>query len=129
MNKDGLKFPEGFLWGTATSAHQIEGGNTNNQWWVFEQETGNIKNNDTSEKACDHWNKFEQDFDLIKELNNNAYRFSIEWSRIFPKPHQKDHKAIEQYHKMLDALLERNITPLKVKLNFGIPSMSLILFP
>ena len=97
-----LKFPKGFLWGTATAAHQIEGHNDNNNWWTFEQKPGNIKNGDTSEIACDHWNRYQDDFDWIKKLNNNAYRMSIEWSRIFPKPHEKDPEAIEHYHNMLD---------------------------
>ncbi|MFW9929824.1 MAG: glycoside hydrolase family 1 protein [Candidatus Thorarchaeota archaeon] len=110
MNAD-LKFPKGFLWGTATSAHQVEGNNKNNNWWQWEQQEGRIKEGQSSEIACDHWDRYNEDFDLITKLNNNAYRMSIEWSRIFPKPHITDQEAIEHYHKMLDELHNRNITP------------------
>ncbi|MFX0116208.1 MAG: glycoside hydrolase family 1 protein [Candidatus Hodarchaeota archaeon] len=111
MSKRSLTFPKGFLWGTATSAHQIEGSNKNNQWWLFEQQDGRIRNNDSAEVACDHWNRFEEDFALLTKFNQKAYRFSVEWSRIFPESHQKDSEAIEHYHKMLDALLARKIIP------------------
>ena len=69
------KFPEGFFWGTATSAHQIEGGQ-NNDW--IEWEPGKINDGTLSGQACDSWNRYSEDFDLIQKLNNNAYRFSIE---------------------------------------------------
>ncbi len=121
MNVKELIFPNGFLWGTATSAHQIEGGNTNNQWWEFEQTPGHILNNDSSKIACDHWNRYEKDFDLIKKINNNAYRMSIEWSRIYPEKHQLNYEALEHYHKMIDALIERNITPFVTLLHFTWP--------
>lgn len=116
-----LQFPKGFLWGTATAAHQIEGGNTNNNWWLFEKRPGAIKNGDSSVKACDHWNRFEKDFDLIKKLNGNSYRMSIEWSRIYPSPGQVDKKALGHYHKMIDALLKRKITPFITLLHFTTP--------
>lgn len=111
ISKQSLEFPTGFLWESATSAHQIEGENKNNQWWTFEQQERRIRNNDTSEIACDHWNRFEEDFSLLTDLNQNAYRFSVEWSRIFPEAGEKDSDAIERYHKMIDALLKRGITP------------------
>ncbi|MFW9917741.1 MAG: glycoside hydrolase family 1 protein, partial [Candidatus Thorarchaeota archaeon] len=110
MHNSALTFPKGFLWGVATSAHQIEGGNKNNQWWKAESER-RIKNGDTSEIACDHWNRYEEDFAFLTEMNLNAYRFSLEWSRVFPEPGEKDPEAIEHYHKMIDALLKRKITP------------------
>jgi len=121
MAQKKIQFPKGFLWGTATAAHQIEGGNTNNNWWHFEQRPGAIKNNDSSRVACDHWNRYEKDFDLIKKLNNNAYRMSIEWSRIFPGPGVVDRKALGHYHGMIDALLKRKITPFVTLLHFSTP--------
>ena len=63
-----LKFPDGFYWGCATSSHQVEGNNRNNQWWAWEQEGGNIRDGTTSGLACDHYNRFEDDFALAEEL-------------------------------------------------------------
>jgi beta-glucosidase len=94
-----LKFPEGFLWGTATSAYQIEGGIENNDW----------AKDFPAGRCCDHYNLYEKDFDLIKKLNQNAYRFSIEWSRIEPKEGNFDQKEIEHYRKVLICLKERKI--------------------
>ena len=79
------QFPVGFVWGTATSAHQVDGSNVNNIWWEWEQQSGKIKNEETSGIACDHWNRYEEDFDILKLLHQNAYRFSIEWSRLISK--------------------------------------------
>ncbi len=101
-----LEFPKNFLWGSATSAHQVEGNNIHNDWWEAEQ-TGKIKHK--SDRACDHYNRYEQDFDLAKKLNQNAHRFSIEWSRIEPKQGEFDQKEIEHYRNILLALKKRNI--------------------
>lgn len=98
MKKE-LKFPENFLWGSSTSAYQVEGGIKNCDWARFYP----------AGQTCDHYNRYEQDFDLLKSLNQNAYRFSIEWSRIEPKPGKFDKKEIEHYRKALLALKQRNI--------------------
>lgn len=103
-------FPEGFFWGTATSSHQIEGDNIYNDWWEFEAQ-GKVKEGQISGKACDSWNRYEEDFDLIEKLNNNAYRFSIEWSRIEPEEGKFDDSALEKYRNMLISLRKRNIEP------------------
>jgi len=127
-----IQFPENFLWGSATSAHQVEGGN-NNQWTQWEKDNAQRlaleaktkwkpwqqeqfpemfeKENYISGLACDHYNRFEQDFDLVKELGQNAHRFSIEWSRIEPEEGKFDEKEIEHYRKVLLALRERGIEP------------------
>lgn len=115
-----IHFPKGFLWGTATAAHQIEGGNTNNNWWLFEKK-GKIKNNDSALIACDHWNRYKQDFDLLKKLNCNAYRMSIEWSRVFPQPGTLDKKALDHYVTMIDELLKRKVTPFVTLFHFTLP--------
>lgn len=94
-----LKFPEGFLWGTATSAYQVEGGIENCDWSKIYP----------AGMACDHYHLYEKDFDLIKSLNQNAYRFSIEWSRIEPREGEFNQKEIEHYRKVLLALKKRNI--------------------
>jgi len=72
------KFPDNFLWGASTSSHQVEGNNVNNDWWKWEQ-SGNTE---PSGSACDHYNKFREDFAMAKELGHNAHRLSLEWSRL-----------------------------------------------
>jgi beta-glucosidase len=76
-------FPPGFVWGVATSAHQVEGNNSNNQWAAWEN-AGRIKSRDRVELACDWWRNAEQDFDIAQSLGVNALRLSLEWSRIEP---------------------------------------------
>jgi beta-glucosidase len=127
-----LQFPKDFLWGSATSAHQVEGG-TNNQWTQWEKDNAQRlaleaktkwepwqqekfpemfeKENYISGQACDHYNRYEQDFDLAKQLGQNGHRFSIEWSRIEPVEGKFDEKEIEHYRKVLLALRERGIEP------------------
>jgi len=104
-------FPAGFFWGTATSSHQIEGNNANNDWWDWEQQPGNIKNGDRSGAACDAWNRYVSDFDLLQELNQNAHRFSIEWSRVEPREGEFDRAALDRYLDMLRQLRRRGIEP------------------
>lgn len=103
-------FPRGFLWGTATAAHQVEGNNTNNQWWMWEQ---NGHTNGTSGLACDWWGgRWREDFDRAAEGGQNAHRMSVEWSRIQPTPDTWDEDALERYRNMLRGLRERGITPM-----------------
>lgn len=139
-----LKFPNNFLWGTATSSHQVEGDNFHNDWRKWERETAGDKSREAklknwrqdflnlkpsplenenyiSGRACDHYRLFEQDFDLIKKLNNNAYRFSIEWSRIEPEDGEFSQKEIEHYKKMVAALKRRGITPFGTLCHFTLP--------
>jgi len=71
------RFPEGFLWGTASAAHQVEGDNRNCDWWEFEQQPGRIANGGTSAIANDHYHRYREDFALLRELNQNAHRLSI----------------------------------------------------
>lgn len=94
-----VKFPQGFLWGSATSAYQVEGGIENCDWSKVYP----------AGLACDHYNRYEEDFDLVKNLNQNAHRFSIEWSRVEPKEGEFDEKEIEHYRKVLLALRKRGI--------------------
>ncbi len=116
-----LDFPEGFLWGTSTSSHQVEGNNTNNDWWDWEQAPGHIHDGSKSGLACDQWNRYEQDFDLAKALNNNAHRFSLEWSRIEPAEGQWSADAIAHYRRVLEALRERGLEPLVTLYHFTLP--------
>lgn len=116
MSKKFLKFPEGFLWGAATSAHQVEGGNFNS-WSKWEKSQKKY----ISGKACDHYNRFKQDFDLAKSLNHNAHRFSIEWSRIEPVEGKINQGAIEHYREVLIALKERGIEPFVTLYHWPLP--------
>jgi beta-glucosidase len=104
------EFPKNFYWGTATASHQIEGGNIYNDWWEFESQ-GKVKDGQISGSACDSWNRYEEDFDLIQKLNNNAYRFSIEWSRIEPEEGKFNEEALNRYKDMIISLRKRNIEP------------------
>ena len=82
-------FPADFAWGVATSSHQVEGGNSKNQWAAWEK-LGRIKSKDCVGRACDWWRNAEQDFDLAQSLGVNALRLSVEWSRIEPEEGQWD---------------------------------------
>ncbi len=112
---------DNFLWGTATASHQVEGGNTNNDWWEWEK-AGHIKTGDSSLIACDHYRRFREDFRLVKELNNNSYRFSIEWSRIEPEPGKFNEKEIQHYVEMLQELRALQIEPVLTLHHFTIPT-------
>lgn len=117
-----MKFPDGFLWGTATAAHQVEGGNHLNDWWAWEQVPGHIKNGDKSDPACDHYRRFEADFDLLRSLDQNAHRFSLEWSRIEPRPGEFSGSAIQHYAEVLQALRARGMEPVVTLHHFTNPS-------
>lgn len=115
-------FPRGFLWGNATAAHQVEGNNTNNTWWAWEQEDGRIRNGDKSGLACDWWNgRWREDFDRAAETGQNAHRLSVEWSRIQPTPNRWDEHALDRYRDMLRGLVERGMTPLVTLHHFSDP--------
>src|ERR1700692_2741049 len=106
-----MNFPDGFLWGISTAAHQVEGRNENNQWSDWEC-SGHIRNGERSGSACDWWNNAERDFDLAREMGLNALRMSIEWSRIERQPDQWDLQAIKRYRQMLEGLHQRGIRPM-----------------
>ena len=115
-------FPRGFLWGTATSSHQAEGNNANNNWWAWEQQTGRIRNGDQSGLACDWWGgRWREDFDRAANAGQNAHRLSIEWSRVQPEPDRWDEAAIDRYLVMMRGLRERKITPLVTLHHFSDP--------
>lgn len=128
------QFPSGFLWGAATSAHQVEGG-LHNDWTEWEKQHaerlareaegrfGHLPNwpdikaqaqnpaNYISGRACDHYNRYEEDFDIAQSLGHTAHRFSIEWSRIEPREGEFDEKEIEHYRKVIAALRARGMEP------------------
>jgi beta-glucosidase len=114
-------FPSGFLWGNATAAHQVEGGNTNNDWWAFEQEPGRIANGDLSGIADDHYHRYRQDFATLRKLHNNAHRLSIEWSRIEPAEGEFDSRQIRHYRDVLGELREQGMAPMLTLHHFSSP--------
>ncbi|NDJ54958.1 MAG: glycoside hydrolase family 1 protein [Chloroflexi bacterium] len=114
-------FPSHFLWGTATSSHQVEGHNTNNDWWAAEQEGQTVYQGQRSGAACDWWNNAEDDFDRMIEMNLNTHRLSIEWSRVQPAPRRWDEAALARYRHMISALKARGIEPMVTLHHFTNP--------
>ena len=106
-----LTFPDGFLWGTATAAHQIEGGNVNNDWWAFEHAPGTPCASSPSGDACDSWHRWPEDLDLVAGLGLGAYRFSLEWSRIEPAEGEWSRAALDHYRRMCAGCHERGLVP------------------
>jgi beta-glucosidase len=115
-----LRFPEGFLWGTASASYQCEGGNTNNQWYRWEQQ-GHIHTGDACGVASDWWQRAEGDFERAEQMENNALRLSLEWSRIEPEEGHWDSSAIERYRVMLSDLRRRYMLPVVTLHHFTEP--------
>ncbi len=116
VNLGDLHFPEGFHWGTATAAHQVEGHQANN-WTVHEA----AKGLEPSGAACDHWNRWKDDFQLLSDLGMTSYRFSIEWSRLEPSEGAWDEAALAAYAEMVDDLVGRGIRPVVTLHHFTHP--------
>jgi beta-glucosidase len=129
MKENKVKFPKGFLFGTATSAYQVEGawnedGKGENVWDRYVH-SGNhcVANEDTGDVAIDHYHRYEEDFDILKSLNTNAYRFSISWARIFPEGKgQINQKGIDFYNRFIDALIKRGIEPAITLFHWDLPA-------
>ncbi len=115
-----LRFPDGFLWGTASSSYQCEGSNTNSQWYRWEQQ-GHILTGESCASADNWWEDAESDFNLAEQMENNALRLSLEWSRIEPDEGQWDNAAIERYRTMLSDLHQRHMTPIVTLHHFSEP--------
>jgi len=140
--KKDIKFPEGFLWGAATSAYQVEGGIENDwsEWekknaqrlakeaeaywqpWQIKKFPEMLKSeNYICGKACDHYNLFEEDLDIAQSLSLNSFRISIEWSRIEPKEGEFDEKEVEHYRKVIRAIHKRGMQPLITLCHYTLP--------
>jgi beta-glucosidase len=115
-----VTFPDGFLWGTATSAHQVEGGNVNNDSWLLEHIPGSHYA-EPSGDACDHYHHYASDIALVAELGLGAYRFSLEWSRIEPEEGEFSRAALDHYRRMLAACHENGLTPILTFHHFTSP--------
>ncbi len=114
MNK---QFPQGFYWGAATASYQVEGGIENTDW----AEAARAGRVPQCGLACDHYNRYEADFDIAKSLGHTAHRFSVEWARIEPLPGQFNQEAIAHYRSVLAALKLRGITPFVTLWHFTLP--------
>jgi beta-glucosidase len=114
------RFPDGFRWGTATAAHQIEGGNVNNDWWRWEHTPGS-KVAEPSGDACDSWNRWADDVRLVASLGFDHYRFSLEWSRVEPEPGEWSTAALDHYRRLCEALLQRGVEPVVTFHHFTTP--------
>jgi len=143
-NTSRLRFPKKFLWGAATAAHQVEG-STHNQWSVWELENAKSKaaqakfhledleswshiqaeaerpESYVSGKGADHYNRYESDFDLVQKMNMNAFRFSVEWSRIEPQEGAWNVEAIDHYKRYVAELKKRGIEPVMTLFHFTLP--------
>ncbi len=116
-----FRFPEGFLWGTATAAHQIEGGNVNNDWWAWEHnpESGCAE---SSGDACDSLHRWSEDVDLVATMGLGAYRFSLEWSRIEPAEGEFSIASLDYYRRICEACRQRDIAPVVTFHHFTTPA-------
>jgi len=110
-------FPENFYWGAATASYQVEGGIDNCDWAEAARQ-GRVP---VCGVACDHYNRYQADFDLAKELGHTAHRLSVEWARIEPEAGQFDYEEIEHYRKVLQSLKDRNIKPFVTIWHFTLP--------
>lgn len=144
QKKSGLRFPKRFLWGAATAAHQVEG-NTHNQWTVWELENAKSKvaqaeyqygdldhwdaiksqakspRNYVSGKLANHYDHYKEDFDLLQKMHMNAFRFSVEWSRIEPEEGAWNAEAIAHYKEYIAELKRRDIEPIMTLFHFTLP--------
>lgn len=138
------QFPDGFLWGAATASHQVEG-NTHNDWTEWEKENAERLAHESekafawnphwskfrdeainpanyiSGNACDHYTRYREDFDILQTLNLNAYRFSIEWSRIEPQEGVFDERELNHYRDMIKELRKRGIEPFVTLWHWTLP--------
>ena len=124
---DSYQFPADFIWGTATSAYQIEGSPTadgagRSIWHRFSHTPGNTWLNETGDVACDHYRRYKDDVAIMAELGANAYRFSIAWGRIFPQgTGAVNKKGIDFYSRLVDELLARGINPNATLFHWDLP--------
>ncbi len=112
--------PKGFLWGTAISAHQSEGGNTNSDSWLLETTTPTAFK-DPSGDACDSYHRYTEDLDIAASLGLNCYRFGIEWARIEPAPGMFSQAALDHYVRVLEACHARHLLPIVTFNHFTVP--------
>jgi beta-glucosidase len=122
-----VKFPERFIWGAATSAYQIEGawnedGRGLSIWDTFSHKPGKTHNGESGDVATDHYHRSREDVNLMSEIGLKAYRFSISWTRILPEGKgQVNPRGLDFYSRLVDALLEKGITPYPTLFHYDLP--------
>jgi beta-glucosidase len=120
-------FPDGFVWGSATAAYQIEGaaaedGRKPSIWDTFSHTPGQVQGGDTGDVACDHYHRLDDDLDLMSSLKLSAYRFSVSWSRVLPEGYGTvNQPGLDFYRRLVDGLLARDITPLVTLYHWDLP--------
>lgn len=125
---ENYRFPSGFLWGAATSAYQIEGspladGAGQSIWHRFAHTPGKTANGETGDIACDHYNRWREDVEIMRALGLKAYRFSVSWSRIFPEGKGRVNEGgLDHYERLVDALLDAGIEPLITLYHWDLPA-------
>ena len=122
-----VRFPEEFLWGTATAAYQVEGavnedGRGTSIWDTFSHTPGNVLHGDTGDIACDQYDRLEEDLDLMTELDIRAYRFSVAWPRIQPEGRgAANQRGLDYYKRLVDGLHQRDIVPMLTLYHWDLP--------
>ncbi|QEW22058.1 Beta-glucosidase A [Marinibacterium anthonyi] len=127
MNLTRKDFPKGFLFGTATSAYQIEGhkfgGAGETHWDTFAATPGNVENAENGALACDHYHRYEADLDLIAAAGFDCYRFSTSWARVLPEGRGTPNpEGLDFYDRLVDAMLERGLKPCATLYHWELPS-------
>jgi len=115
-----LRFPDGFRWGAATAAHQVEGNNINSDWWVKEH-APDTRIAEPSGDAMDSYHRYREDMTLLADAGLNSYRFSIEWSRIEPERGFVSRASIDHYRRMVDTARELGLEPIVTLMHFTVP--------
>jgi len=121
------RFPDGFYWGVATSAYQIEGGwdedgKGTSIWDTFAHTPGKIKNDENADVANDHYHRYKEDVALMKDIGATAYRFSIAWPRVFPEgAGQPNQRGVDFYRRLVDELLATGIEPFATLYHWDLP--------
>jgi beta-glucosidase len=115
-----LAFPDGFLWGAATAAHQVEGDNTNSDWWEWEhRDPSPVK--EPSGRACEHYTMYADDVRMLADAGLNTYRYSVEWARIEPAEGEFDEGQLDHYVRMTDVVRAAGLTPVVTLHHFTLP--------
>ena len=119
-----MAFPKEFLWGAASAAHQVEGawnedGKTAGIWDALYP--GHIAHHESGLEACDHYHRFREDIALMKQIGLKAYRFSVSWPRVMPRPHEVNPKGLQFYSDLADELLAAGITPMCTIFHWNLP--------
>lgn len=115
-----LAFPDGFLWGAATAAHQVEGNNTTSNWWAMEHAPDSPMV-EPSGDAADHFHRYPEDMRLLAEAGLNSYRFSVEWARIEPERGFVSRAMLDHYRRMIDTARENGLDPTVTLMHFTVP--------